>query len=404
MQKVFNKILSCGLAVALCLGITAVVHGTSSIVTDAETDYYAPITETGGNALLGQIHDLITTTHERYTSYADCKTYGPTTDPGLDGTGALEFYTHETLASFVDGNNSPGMWNREHVWAQSLSKQPSGGQLWGTNGGGSDLHHLRPSEVKLNAARGNYRYGEVKNGSATYSKTTTGADSLVGGYIGTSENGSGTAFEPLENVKGDVARIVMYVYTHYNTYQNVGGKTNGSADNMGYFGTLKLTQIISANTESEAIELLLAWNKSDPVDRIERTRNEEAYKLQKNRNAFIDHPEYADAIWGKGAVKPGDDVGGGDVGGEVDEAKLGAFHTAVAGIKTEGTLAERLASLNAAIGAYKVLSSAEKAQAATDVEVLQAAITAYNEAAKAYNQEFDKANKGALSGAGGLFR
>ena len=42
----------------------------------------------------------------------------------------------------------------------------------------------------------------------------------------------------------------------------------------------------------------------DPVDEIETTRNEAVYEIQGNRNPFIDHPEYANAIWGDGTVSP----------------------------------------------------------------------------------------------------
>ena len=112
----------------------------------------------------------------------------------------------------------------------------------------------------------------------------------------------------MDEVKGDVARIVMYVYTHYNTYKNVYGTTNGKGS---YFGTLNFTHIMSPTDEKEAIALLLKWNKEDEVDPIETLRNEEVYKIQGNRNPFIDHPEYADAIWGGGSVTPGTGSGSG---------------------------------------------------------------------------------------------
>lgn len=293
MQKVLKNLLSIGLAIAMFVGIGTIVRSSSTelVVADASSSYYSDINATGGTQLLGQVHDLITSTHTNYTSYDNCRDYGTETDPGLDGRGALEFYTHESISSF-SGNS--GTWNREHVWAQSLSND-----LWGKSGGGSDLHHIRPSEGSLNGTRGNKLYGKVTNGTAAYSKTTSGGNSKLGGHY------SNSTFEPLDGVKGDVARIVMYVYTHYNTASNVYGSTNGSGSSN-YFGTLNFTDIITASTESAAISLLLEWNKIDPVDQIERTRNEVAYKYQGNRNAFIDHPEYADAIWGNGTVTPGD--------------------------------------------------------------------------------------------------
>ena len=297
MQKTLAKLLTCGTAAVLSFGV--LLYGNAAKVNAAEEDYYAPITATEGEELLGQIHDLITTTHTHYTSYDDSKKYGPTTDPALNGeSGVVEFYTHETIAEWTLNGSDAGRWNREHVWAQSLSKEDgTGRQLWGKEGGGADLHHLRPSEVKMNADRGNDKYGEVSNGSPVYSKKVDGTNSQIGGYH------AGGTFEPLDNVKGDVARIVLYVYTHYNTYANVHGTTNGSGQSS-YFGTLPITNIISASSEEAAFELLAEWNALDPVDEIEMTRNEEVFKLQHNRNPFIDHPEYANAIWKGESLSP----------------------------------------------------------------------------------------------------
>ena len=91
----------------------------------------------------------------------------------------------------------------------------------------------------------------------------------------------------------------MYVYTHYNTYSNVGGTTNGSG---GKFGTLNFSNIM-VGSEDEAIETLLEWNELDPVDEIERTRNDAVCEIQGNRNPFVDNESYADAIWGDGTVE-----------------------------------------------------------------------------------------------------
>ena len=300
MKKISRALLSVVLSFMLCCGVIAIEHSASQevILTDADaiSNYYSSITATSGKQLLGQVHDLITSTHETYTSYEDCK--NPTTimktDPGDATNTVRDFYTQKDIPSKWNGNDA-GTWNREHVWAQSLSYQPTGKDLWGTSGGGSDLHHIRPSEVRLNGTRGNHTFGMANGGTPAYYKDSNGNNKYVGGYV------SGDTFMPIDKVKGDVARIVMYVYTHYNKASNVGG----SSSDQGYFGTLNFTQIMSPSSESEAIKLLLEWNKEDQVDEIERTRNEEVFKIQGNRNPFIDHPEYADAIWGNGSVTPG---------------------------------------------------------------------------------------------------
>lgn len=268
-----------------------VLPATQSVPVYAATatagSYYSGITATGGTALLGQLHDLITTTHTKYTSYSDCKDSAKVseTDAGSKSGKVMEFYSQADISSSWGGGKQ-GTWNREHVWCQSLS-----GGLWGESGGGSDMHHIRPVETGLNSARGNKKFAELNGtGKAVHYEDASNKPVALGGYTGSNK------FEPINKVKGDVARIVMYVYTHYNNYSNVNGTTNGKGSVK--FGTLKFTNVVSASNEYAAIDLLLKWNEQDPVDDIERARNDAVYKIQGNRNPFVDNSDYAEMIWG----------------------------------------------------------------------------------------------------------
>ena len=262
--------------------------------------YYNSITATGGQALLGQLHDLMINTHTKYTSYTDCKTSSIVykLEPGSTSNYITDFYTQKDITKEWEGGNASGEWNREHVWCQSHSiDNATGTQLWGETYGGSDLHHLRPIEHNLNSKRNNNRYGNLSDYSLsrdsykTYSAYDTGTD--LGGYC----NASYDIFEPIDTVKGDVARILMYVYTHYSSATYVNGTTDGTIGSN--TGKLSITDIVNTKkgTEVDAWNLLLSWNTSDPVDAREITRNEEVAKIQGNRNPFIDHPEYADKIF-----------------------------------------------------------------------------------------------------------
>lgn len=292
MKKLnLTRFLSLLLVVALILNVFSFLGFIETDYAFAD-NYYSSITATSGTELLGQLHDLITSTHKTYTSYDDCKTPATIlkTDAGTNGN-VMEFYSQANISSKWGGGDQ-GTWTREHVWCQSLSNG-----LWGKSGGGSDLHHIRPVESGLNSARGNKKYGELESRESykVYYEDASNKPVALGGYI------SGGVFEPLDDVKGDVARIVMYVYTHYNTYTNINGSTNGSG---GKFGDLDFKMVVDANTEAEAIALLLKWNKDDPVDDIERKRNEAVYEIQKNRNPFIDNENYANLIWSDSAVVP----------------------------------------------------------------------------------------------------
>jgi hypothetical protein len=51
--------------------------------------------------------------------------------------------------------------------------------------------------------------------------------------------------------------------------------------------------------EHGKLSVLLQWNAIDPPDAFEENRNNVIYyDYQQNRNPFIDHPEYAESIWG----------------------------------------------------------------------------------------------------------
>ena len=159
-------------------------------------------------------------------------------------------------ANYSEYNSGNG-WNREHVWPQSL-----GGN--NTSGGGADLHHIRPSENRTNGDRGNLRYGNVSSGS----KSTGNLSGLVGGT-------KGGYYEPLDNVKGDVARICLYVYVRW-----------GSD-----WGATSITKVF------QSVDVLLEWCALDPVDTWELGRNDSVEAITGTRNVFVDYPELAFALF-----------------------------------------------------------------------------------------------------------
>ena len=260
------------------------------------TGYYEPITATSGQGLLGQLHTLMFNTHTWYSSYDDCRDFNgayTAMEPGTQEGTLTDFYTqHDISKEWMGGGDFTGHWNREHVWCQSHSAGLWNNTEGSTRGGGADYHHVRPLEMNLNSTRNNNEYGEVAHHNSTtekYSKLPNGSVGYLGGYL---ENGT---FEPLDSVKGDVARILMYVYTHYST--GAGGTTPLNYEK--YVGDLKFNEIICYGTSVDAsINMLLKWHHNDPVSDAEKVRNEAAYGFQGNRNPFIDHPEFADAIWG----------------------------------------------------------------------------------------------------------
>ena len=249
-----------------------------------------------GLDLLGQVRDVMVEKHSTYTTYGDCrggssgKTDKADYDPN-DPNRIIMFYTQASIPNMWDNGTT---YNREHLWCQSLSNG-----LWektsnSSRGGGADLHHVRPAFSSINSARGNKPYADV-NGGTEKTFIYEGKTYTAGYY-------DNTYWEPTDEVKGDVARILLYTFVHYNSVSNLGannlvtGKITSTAVAKDE-GNLPITNVVKG-TKKEAFALLVKWNKEDPVDILETNRNQAVYKIQGNRNAFIDHPEFIDAIWG----------------------------------------------------------------------------------------------------------
>ena len=59
----------------------------------------------------------------------------------------LLLYTGRSQGKLTNGSGVNN-WNREHVWAKSHGD-------FGTTAYGTDLHHLRATDVSVNSSRGN---------------------------------------------------------------------------------------------------------------------------------------------------------------------------------------------------------------------------------------------------------
>lgn len=115
----------------------------------------------------------------------------------------------------------------------------------------------------------------------------TGKVSTDNGCTKVGKNDEGvTVWEPADKWKGDFARDYFYMVTAYS------GLPWQSA------GTDMLEKNEWPTLKPWAYKLLLEWARQDPVDDIERDRNEAVYGIQGNRNPFIDYPNLAEYIWG----------------------------------------------------------------------------------------------------------
>ncbi|MEM9884897.1 MAG: endonuclease [Bacteroidota bacterium] len=167
--------------------------------------------------------------------------------------------------------------NRDHVFPRSW---------WGgsqTADQFSDVNNLLPSDIYVNSRKSNFPLGEVN---------ATNYLSDNGSRIGSPNNGcAANVFEPIDEYKGDFARMYFYMATRYES-QIAGWENSNNQSN----------EALAGNSypvfESCLLNRLLKWHKDDPVSQKELDRNEGVFIRQNNRNPYIDHPEYVDLVWG----------------------------------------------------------------------------------------------------------
>jgi len=257
--------LAAGLALT-CVATTApaATHETAAnrSVGTLDDTYYQDALGKTGPALKDALHTIISDQSE--LSYSQVWDALRNTDEDPDNSSnVILIYAGRSQSKSSNGGDT-GDWNREHVWAQSH------GDFGTSTGPGTDLHHLRPEDVRINSIRGNK---DFDNGG-----------SAVSGASGNFTDAN--SFEPRDSVKGDVARMILYMAVRYEgddswaDLEPNDSVTNGSSPYHGRLSVLK------------------QWNAEDPPSAFEENRNEIIYDTyQHNRNPFIDHPEWVEAIW-----------------------------------------------------------------------------------------------------------
>ena len=220
------------------------------------------------SSLYKALQNMMKSEHSYETSYESTKKMYAYTDCVSNDTSKLSsFYSGGMVGSaWVSGGTT---YNREHTWPNSK----------GLNGNDeNDIMMLRPTIVSENSSRGNTAYGESS------------------GY-----------FDPGVSVRGDCARIVLYVYVRWGNTKNMWGKS-GVIENL---------------------NVLLKWMEEDPVDTWEMGRNDAVESITGTRNVFVDYPEYAWLLFGReipsgmttpsGEAKGSTGGNGGETGGNSGE-------------------------------------------------------------------------------------
>lgn len=233
--------------------------------------YYNGTENLSGEKLKTALHNIIRD-HVDF-SYSEAKYLINYSDADPDNPdNVILFYTQLSRNASLYGSTA-GTINREHVWAKSH------GGFSGIRPMDSDALNLRPADAMANMSRSNLDFDTVQpNGILD-------PNSIYSWY-------NDLAYEPGPATKGQVARILFYMDTRYEG-------TDGEMD-------LQLVRKVNNYPEAKFGNLttLLKWNKEYPPSAIERQRNDRIFRMQQNRNPFVDHPEFADMIY-EGATPTG---------------------------------------------------------------------------------------------------
>ncbi len=213
--------------------------------------YYSNLDKTSDDFLF-EIDILISTRNNL--------SYGDTSDTMVSGNQAYDEYGHVQLvfsgairenSEGTFGGNNDGNYAREHIYPQ---------EGVGAETVRDEPHNILPADMQMKDLRGNKKFGNVENGTV--------ATTIKGETTTTTYNSS--FFDVRDEVKGDIARIMMY---------------------------MQLVHELEATDWFESYAVLLEWHHLDPVDAFELNRNSSISGYSGNRNVFIDYPELATALF-----------------------------------------------------------------------------------------------------------
>ncbi|RLD80784.1 MAG: hypothetical protein DRJ15_06165 [Bacteroidetes bacterium] len=237
-------------------------------MTAQQTGYYNGTQGKSGEELKSALNDIIQG-HTSYSYFFSKEIFKLSDADPLDPNNVIQVYTGFSHDNTDYGNGGLQL-NREHVWAKSHGNFADMPPMY------SDVHNLKPSASTVNQDKSNL---DFDNGGEQH-------DIATGCYY------TDSTWEARDEVKGDIARIIFYMATRYE----------------GEDGEINLEVVDEINTyplpEHGKLSTLLQWNLQDPPDEFEINRNNVIYSFQKNRNPFIDNPNYAQLIWGGASVNP----------------------------------------------------------------------------------------------------
>ncbi|MFY0607124.1 MAG: endonuclease [Cyclobacteriaceae bacterium] len=228
--------------------------------------YYDGTDGLSGEELKQKLHQIISNHRVRnYSEFRDIILPDLDEDPNNPDNIILFYKNNSIPKTNFASNNQADFWNREHTWPSSHGFSEN------TDTAYTDVHNLRPSDATVNTSKSNKDFNDIENS----------AENVQGEAPDTYTNND--FWEPRDEIKGDVARMLFYMTTRYESSRLDLELVDRSS--------------FSGDPELGVLFTLLQWHQADPVSEAERTRHEGAYGYQENRNPFVDHPEWVSAVW-----------------------------------------------------------------------------------------------------------
>ena len=278
ITKLMNKFIFTFFCIIIAVGVqlsAQIPHG-----------YYNSVERKKGKELQIALSEIIK--GHKMLSYSDVWIYYQYTDVKPNGK-IWDIYSDNPNESSEKGceyrlgqcqSNGNDCYNREHTFCQSWFGASTKEHQY------TDMFHLYPANGWINTKRSNNPFGVV-NTTISHERFENG--SLLGTNIYPCAPNV-KCFEPIDEYKGDIARSFFYMATRY------------MLEDQNFQAISPMT--FKSQLQPWALNMFLEWHQLDPVSQKEIDRNNAIYAVQKNRNPFIDYPDWVEKIWGNDSIYP----------------------------------------------------------------------------------------------------
>jgi endonuclease I len=200
-------------------------------------------------------------------------------------------YSRHSISNINRNPAEYGVWDRwenEHVWP--ASKAFPRGTPAEESTGYTDLYNLYACIAQVNGHKSNY---DVDNCTQSYADTYN-PPFPVPSTLRVRTNPANRGFEPPDEVKGLVARIMFYMVTRYMGTEEDEPKLELTDD----IPTLSVSSGYQWWGEFGKLSTFIEWHLEFPPSEYEVWRNNTIYSnYQQNRNPFVDYPHWVTNIW-----------------------------------------------------------------------------------------------------------